>query len=71
MKSLQCPLKYIGQKGEHSVPDTKNTKYVLSEKNNSNSGYSNHILNTLHTFGPVTDNVDIVKKGKKGKHLNN
>jgi hypothetical protein len=39
--------------------------------NNNNSGYSNHILNTGHTYGTINDTMDdIIRKGKKGKHLN-
>jgi hypothetical protein len=54
MKCLDCPLKYIGQTGR-----TFNIRYNehihAIRKNNSNSGYSNHILNTWHTDGTVTD----------------
>jgi hypothetical protein len=38
--------------------------------NNSNSGYSNHILNTGHTYGPVTDTMDVIRTGRKGRQLN-
>jgi hypothetical protein len=38
--------------------------------NNSNSGYSNHMLNTGHAYGTITDTMDIIKTGRKGKHLN-
>jgi hypothetical protein len=38
--------------------------------NNANSGYSNHILNTGHTYGNVTNAMKILKIEKKGKHLN-
>jgi hypothetical protein len=37
---------------------------------NSNSVYSNHILNTGHTYGSITDTMDIIQTEKKGKHLN-
>jgi hypothetical protein len=36
----------------------------------TNFGYSNHILNTGHTYGTITDTMDIVKTGKNSKHLN-
>jgi hypothetical protein len=32
--------------------------------NYSNSGYSNYILNTGHTYGTRMDNTDIIKTGK-------
>jgi hypothetical protein len=33
-------------------------------------GYSNHILNTGHTYGTITDTMDVIRTGRKGKHLN-
>jgi hypothetical protein len=48
MKYLGCPLKYIGQTGR-----TFHTRYKehihAVRNNNSNSGYSNHILKTQDT----------------------
>lgn len=38
--------------------------------NNGNSGYSNRILNTEHTYDIITDTVGITKMRKKGKYLN-
>jgi hypothetical protein len=38
--------------------------------NNSNSGYLNHMLNTRHAYGTMTDTMDIITTGKKGKDLN-
>jgi hypothetical protein len=52
MKSLGCPLTFIGQ--------TRRTFNISYKKhihairyNNSNSGYSNHILNTGHIYGTI------------------
>lgn len=65
MKFLDCPLKYIGQTGQTFHITKELVQAVRS--NNSNSGYSNHILNTRHTYGTVTDTVDIIEqKGKEG-----
>jgi hypothetical protein len=54
MKCLDCPLKYIGQTGR-----TFNIRYrehiQVIRNNNNNSGYSNHILNTGHTYGTIND----------------
>jgi hypothetical protein len=33
--------------------------------NNSNSGYSNHILNTGHAYGSVTNTMKVIKIEKK------
>jgi hypothetical protein len=33
------------------------------------SRYSNHIPNTGHTYGAVTNTMDIIKTGRKGRHL--
>jgi hypothetical protein len=38
--------------------------------NNGNSGYSNHILNTGHAYGSITNTMKVLKTEKKGKHLN-
>jgi hypothetical protein len=34
------------------------------------SGYSNHILNTGHSYGNITNTMQITKIERKGKHLN-
>jgi hypothetical protein len=69
MKGMDCPLKYVGQTGR-----TFNTRYKEQihdiRSNNSNTGYSNHILNTEHTYGTVQDTMEIITLGKKGKYLN-
>jgi hypothetical protein len=38
--------------------------------NNGNSEYSNHILNTGHAYGSITDKIKIKELEKKGKNLN-
>jgi hypothetical protein len=38
--------------------------------NNSNSGYSNHILNTGHAYGTIADTMEMITTGKKGKYFN-
>jgi hypothetical protein len=69
MRCMDCPLKYIGQTGR-----TFKTRYKehiqLISNNNSNSGYSKHILNTVHTNGSITDTMKALKTQRKGKHLN-
>jgi hypothetical protein len=69
MKCLDCSLKYIGQTGRTFNIICK--EHIQAIRNNkSNSGYSNHKLNTGHTYGTITDTVDILNTGKKGNHLN-
>jgi hypothetical protein len=69
MKCLDCPLKYIGQTGR--TFHTRYKEHIQEIRNtNGNSGYSDHILNTGHTHGTITDTMDIIKTEKNGKHLN-
>jgi hypothetical protein len=69
MECNDCPLKYIGQTGR-----TLNTRYKehihAIRSNNSNTGFANHILNTGHRYGTISNTMKIIKAGKKGKHLN-
>jgi hypothetical protein len=66
---MECPKKYIGQTGR-----TFNIRYKEHihdiRSNNGNTGYANHILNTGHAYGTMTDTMEIITTGKKGKHLN-
>jgi hypothetical protein len=69
MKCMDCPLKYVGQTGR-----TFNTRYEEHihniRSNNSNTGYSNHILNTGHTYGTMQDTMETITLRRKGKYLN-
>jgi hypothetical protein len=64
---MDCPLKYIGQTGR-----TFKTRYrehtQAIQNSNSNSGYSNLMLNTRHTYGNMADTMKILKMEKKRKH---
>jgi hypothetical protein len=51
------------------TPDIKNI-YKQLEIIISNLGYSSHILNTGHTYGTITDVLDIIRTHRKGEHLN-
>jgi hypothetical protein len=66
---MDWPMKYIAQTGR-----TFNTRYIEHihdiRSNNSNSGYSNHILNAGHAYGTMMDTIDIITTRRKGKHLN-
>jgi hypothetical protein len=66
---MSCPVKYIGQTGRPF--NTRYKKHIRDIKNNnSKSGYSNNILNTGHSYGNITDTMEIIKIERKGKHLN-
>jgi hypothetical protein len=66
---MDFPLKYVGQIGRALY--TRYKEHIQGiRNNNSNSGYSNQILNTGHTYGSITDTLNIIKTEKRGKHLN-
>jgi hypothetical protein len=69
MKCLDCPLKYIGQIGRTFSVRYKEHIHAI-RSNSSNSRFSNHVLNTGHTYGTITDTVDVIRTGRKGRHLN-
>jgi hypothetical protein len=69
IRCMDCPLKYIGQTGQ--TFKTRYKEHIQAiRNNNSNSGYSKHILNTGHTYGSITDTMKALKTQRKGKHLN-
>jgi hypothetical protein len=68
MKCMSCPMKYIGSGRSFN---TRYKEHIRHLKNNSSkSEYSNHILNTGHSNGNITDTMEIIKIERKGKHLN-
>jgi hypothetical protein len=69
MKCIDCPLKYVGQTGRTFNKRYKEHVHDI-RSNNSNTGYSNHILNTGHTYGTMQDTMEIITLGKKGRYLN-
>jgi hypothetical protein len=69
MKCLDCPLRYVGQTGRTFKIRYKEHFQAIRD-NNSNSEYSSHILNTGRTYGTITDTMDVIRKGRKGKLLN-
>jgi hypothetical protein len=69
MKYMDFPLKCVGQMGR--TFSTRHKEHIHNiRSNNSNSGYSNHILHTGHAYGTITDTMDIITTGRKGKYLN-
>jgi hypothetical protein len=68
MKFLDCLLKYIGQTGR--IFHTRYKEHIQAiRNNNSNSGYSKHILNTRYKYGTIPDKMDIIKIRRKRKTL--
>jgi hypothetical protein len=66
MKCMDCPLKYVGQTGR--TFNTRYKEYIHDVRsNNSNTGYANYILNTGHTYGTITDTMEIMKTERKGR----
>jgi hypothetical protein len=59
-------MKYIGQTGRTLNARYKEHIYDI-KSNNNNTGYSRHILDTQHSYGSIED---VVRIGRKGKHLN-
>jgi hypothetical protein len=49
----------------------KDKEHIRSIRNNKDTtGYTHHILNTGHSYGPIDDTMEIVTILKKGKHSN-
>jgi len=62
-----CKKEYIGQTGKderHKVH-----KHAFKTSNHS-SCYTKHILEQLHTFGPIDQTMQILQYREKGTHLN-
>jgi hypothetical protein len=63
-----CPIKYIGQIGR-----TCHTRYIehtqYIRNNRSNSGYSQHILNTGRSYRHIENVITITKTAKQGQYL--
>ncbi|PNF26379.1 hypothetical protein B7P43_G17880 [Cryptotermes secundus] len=69
MKCLDCPKEYIGQTGRKF--NTRYKEHIHDIRhNNSNTGYSEHILNTEHAYGTIENTMDIIATGRKGQYLN-
>jgi hypothetical protein len=60
MKCMSCSLKYIGQTGRSF--NTRYKEHIRDIRSkNSKPGYSSHLLNTDHTYGSITDTVQVVR----------
>jgi hypothetical protein len=68
MKCLDSPLKYIRQRGR--TFSIRYNEHIHTIRNNSNSRYSNHKLNTGHIYGRVNRYHGCHKGRKVGQTLN-
>ncbi|PNF28666.1 hypothetical protein B7P43_G08714 [Cryptotermes secundus] len=66
---VDCPMEYIGQTGRKF--NTRDKEHIHDLRhNNSNTGYSEDILNTGHAYGTIENTMDIIATNKKGQYLN-
>jgi hypothetical protein len=69
MKCNYCPLKYVGQTGGNFR--TRYREHIQAIRyNKSNSKYSEHILDTQHTYRTIENTMDMLNIEKKGPILN-
>lgn len=64
MKSLHFPLKYFEETGRTLNIEYKEHIHAI-RSNSSNSGYSDHILNSGHAYETITDAMVIIKRERK------
>jgi hypothetical protein len=62
-------MEYIGQTGRRFSTRYKEHIHDIRQ-NSSSTGYSEHILNTGHTYGTMENTMDIIETNKKGQYLN-
>jgi hypothetical protein len=68
MKCFNCPLKYTGQTGRKF--NLRYKEHIQATGSNcSKSRYSNHIISMGHTYGTVTDIMDIIRARRNSRHL--
>jgi hypothetical protein len=64
MKSLDCPVKYLGQTGQTFY--TRLKEHIQAVRNNNgNLWYPNHILKMGPTYGIRTNTMNVIKTAKK------
>jgi hypothetical protein len=56
-------MKYVGQ--TRRTFNTRYKEYIYNIKsNNSNTGYSKHVLDTGHVYGTMEETMDVVRIGR-------
>jgi hypothetical protein len=60
-------VKYLVKQEEGSMLRYKEHIHVI-RSNSGSSGYSNHILNTGHTYDTITDTMDVIRNTLEKYH---
>jgi hypothetical protein len=69
LKCGGCPKKYVGQTGRNFQTRYKEHIHAI-RSNNPNSKYAQHILETQHPYGPMSDIMEVLHLNKKGQGMN-
>jgi hypothetical protein len=69
LKCGGCQKKYVGQTGRNFQTRYKEHIHAI-RSNNSNSKYAQHILETQHPYGPMTNIMEVLHLNKKGQGMN-
>ena len=64
-----CDKGYIGQTERSFNERYKEHKHAF-RTNSHSSNYTKHILEELHTFGPIDQTMQVLQYREKGTHLN-
>jgi hypothetical protein len=64
-----CQKRYVGQTGRNFQVRYKEHIQAI-KSNNSTSRYAQHILESQHAYGPITDTMEILHLNKKGQLMN-
>jgi hypothetical protein len=69
LKRKNCPHVYIGQTGRSFK--TRFKVHILDIRNNRNkTGYSQHIISTVHEYDNIENTLNVLNTQKKGAFLN-
>lgn len=69
MKCLEHLLKYMGQIGR-TLNIRYNTKNKLTPAETTTAFPDIQTTNTEHTYGIITYTMDVIRRGRRGRHLN-
>jgi len=64
-----CDKAYVGQTGRSFNKRYNEHKHAF-KTNSHSSNYAKHILEELHTFGPIDQTMQVLQYREKGTHLN-
>jgi hypothetical protein len=64
-----CERSYVGQTGSNLKQRYKeHIRYI--QNNDPQSAYATHIINNLHEYGDINDNMSMLKQINKGPYIN-